>query len=318
MNTVPTLEDIRSASDRIRPYVHRTPVLKSRSIDAACGADIYFKCENFQKVGAFKARGAVNAVFSLDPGQIRRGVATHSSGNHGAALAYAARCRNTNAHVVVPSNAPSVKKAAIARYGAEIVFCEPTLAAREAALAEVVDRTGAIFIPPYNDYRVICGQATAALELCEQVPDLEAVVTPVGGGGLLSGTALAAAALRPGIRILAGEPEGADDAFRSLKAGEILPMITPRTIADGLKTSLGTLTFPIIRKFVSAIVTVSDEDIITAMRCVWERLKIVVEPSGVVPFAALMTKRDEFPGKKIGIIFSGGNVDLDCLPWINQ
>ena len=318
MDSIPTIDDIRAASERIRPHVHRTPVLKCRSIDAACGADLYFKCENFQKVGAFKARGAVNAVFSLGPEEIRRGVATHSSGNHAAALAYAAGCRGTRAYVVVPANAPSVKKAAVARYGAEITLCEPTLAAREAALKEVVDRTGAAFIPPYNDYRVICGAATAALELCEEIPDLDTVIAPVGGGGLLSGTALAAAALRPGIRILAGEPEGANDAWRSLQTGSIQPVGTPQTVADGLRTQLGTLTFPIIRKFVAAIVTVGDEAIIEAMRTVWERMKIVVEPSGVVPLAAVMAKRNEVPGKKIGVILSGGNVDLDHLPWTRQ
>ena len=316
MDSIPTLDDMLAARKRIRPYVHRTPVLKSRSLDADCGADLRFKCENFQKMGAFKARGAVNAVFSLGPEALRRGVATHSSGNHAAALAYAAGCRGMKAYVVVPSNAPSVKRAAVARYGAEITLCEPTLAAREAALGEVVERTGAVFIPPYNDYRVICGAATAALELCEEVPDLDTVIAPVGGGGLLSGTALACAAVRPQIRVLAGEPQGADDAWRSLKAGKIQPVGTPQTIADGLRTQLGTLTFPIIRKYVSGIVTVSDEAIIEAMRCVWERMKIVVEPSGVVPLAAVMAKRSEIPGKKIGIILSGGNVDLDHLPWM--
>jgi threonine dehydratase len=310
-----TIREIRQASERIEPYVHRTPVLTCNTLNRMCEAELFFKCENFQKTGAFKIRGATNAVFSLEDQEASRGVATHSSGNHAAALALAAKWRGIPAYVVMPENAPEVKKDAVASYGAEIIFCEPTLVAREQGLASVVDRTGAAFIPPYNDYRVIAGQGTAALELYEEVPELDVVMTPVGGGGLLSGTAIATSALSPKTCVIAAEPKGADDAFRSFRAGRIIPSRNPQTIADGLLTSLGDLTFPIIRTYVRDIVTVSDEAIIHAMRAVWERMKVVIEPSAAVPLGALLTGRQEIPGTRIGVIFSGGNVDLAHLPW---
>jgi threonine dehydratase len=260
-------------------------------------------------------RGATNAVFSLSDDEASRGVATHSSGNHAAALALAARCRGIKAYVVMPENAPDVKRDAVAGYGAKISFCQPTLAAREAGLAEVIDRTGAAFVHPYNDHRVISGQGTAALELCAQAPDLDVIMAPVGGGGLLSGTAIAASGLSPRPLVFAAEPEMADDAFRSYRAGRIIPSENPNTIADGLRTSLGDLTFPIIRKHVSDIITVTEEAIVAAMRLVWERMKIVVEPSAAVPVGALLSKRSQIPGDRVGVILSGGNVDLARLPW---
>jgi threonine dehydratase len=310
-----TIREIRQASVRIESHVHRTPVLTSNTLNRMCEAELFFKCENFQKTGAFKIRGATNAVLSLEDHEATQGVATHSSGNHAAALAQAARWRGIPAYVVMPENAPDVKKVAVAGYGAEIIFCEPTLAAREQGLASVIDRTGAAFIPSYNDYRVIAGQGTAAMELHEEVPELDVVMTPVGGGGLLSGTAIATSALSTKTRVIAAEPKGADDAFRSFRAGRIIPSRNPHTIADGLLTSLGDLTFPIIRSYVSDIVTVSDEAIVEAMRTVWERMKIVVEPSAAVPLGAFLEARPKIPGTRIGIILSGGNVDLAHLPW---
>jgi len=280
------------------------------------GARVFFKCENFQKVGAFKYRGACNAVFSLSEEEAARGVATHSSGNHAQALALAARMRGIPAYIVMPRTAPAVKKAAVLGYGGQVSLCEPTLAAREAALDEVVARTGAEIVHPYNDERVMAGQGTAVMELLEDVPDLDVVMTPVGGGGLLGGTAVAATELKPGIRVIAGEPEGADDAFRSLALGSIQPSIGPKTIADGLLTSLGTLTFPIIRERVEQIVTVSDAGIIETMKFIWERMKIVVEPSGTVPAAVLWERKIDLSGLKVGVILSGGNVDLGNLPWM--
>jgi len=313
----PTTKDIREASERIEPFVHRTPVLMCSTLNRMCEAEIFFKCENFQKAGAFKIRGATNAVFALGDEEASQGVATHSSGNHGAAVALAARWRGIVAYVVMPENAPLVKRDAVAGYGAEIVFCKPTLQAREETLAEVVAATGAAFVHPYNDYRVIAGQGTVALELCEEIPDLDVVMTPVGGGGLLSGTALAVSAVSPKTHVIAAEPERADDAYRSFQAGRIVPANHPDTIADGLRTSLGDLTFPIIRRTVEDIVTVSEEGIVEAMRTIWERMKIIVEPSAAVPLAALLTKRIVLQGKRIGIILSGGNVDLARLPWMN-
>ncbi len=313
----PTIGEIRQASERIRPFVHRTPVLTSTSLNHMCKAEMFFKCENFQKAGAFKIRGATNAVFALGDKEASRGVATHSSGNHGAALALAARWRGIKAYVVMPENAPHIKRDAVASYGAEIVFCRPTLQAREQGLEKVLDRTGATFIHPYNDYRVISGQGSAALELCEEIPDLDIVMAPVGGGGLLSGTAIAVSAISPQTLIIAAEPERADDAYRSFHAGRIIPANNPDTIADGLRTSLGDLTFPIIRRYVKDILTVSEEGIVLAMRYIWERMKIIVEPSAAVPLGALLAKHMEFPGKRIGVILSGGNVDLEHLPWTN-
>ncbi len=311
----PTLDDVREAAARIRPHAHRTPTLTCGSLDRRAGATIFLKCENFQKVGAFKFRGACNAVFSLSDAEAARGVATHSSGNHAQALALAARLRGIPARVVMPSTAPAVKKAAVAGYGATITLCEPTLEAREATLAQVVRETGACLIHPYDDDRIIAGQGTAALELLEDHPDLDVVIAPVGGGGLLSGTAIAATALSPRIRVLAGEPEAADDAFRSLQAGRILPAGNPCTVADGLRTSLGQRTFPIIRDRVERIVTVSEAGIVEAMRYLWERAKILVEASSAVPVAALLGGKVDLAGLRIGVILSGGNVDLDALPW---
>ena len=318
MNAEPSLEDIRQAHEKIEPFIHRTPVWTSATINRMSGGEIFFKCENFQKAGAFKIRGASNAVLSLNDDDAKRGVATHSSGNHAAALALAAQWRGIPAYVVMPETAPHVKKLAVAGYGAEILFCKPTLEARERALAEVVARTGAAFVHPYNDLRVITGQGTAAVELCEQAHGLDLVVAPVGGGGLLSGTAVAVSLVSPGTEVIAVEPERADDAYRSLKSGRIVPSLHPNTIADGLLTSLGDLTFPIIQRRVRDIVLVSEEAIVEAMRCLWERMKIVVEPSGAVPLGAVLSRRLDVKGRRVGIIVSGGNVDLDRLPWIHK
>jgi threonine dehydratase len=311
----PTLNDIRQAAERIRPYAHRTPVLTNESLNQQVGAQVFLKCENLQKVGAFKFRGACNAVYSLSDEEAARGVCTHSSGNHAAALALAAKMRGIPAYIVMPNNAPAVKKAAVAGYGGIITFCEPTLAARESTLAKVTQETGATVVHPYNDERVIAGQGTATLELLEDIPDLDVIIAPVGGGGLLSGTSIAATELKKGIRVIAGEPEMADDAYRSLKAGEIIPSVNPKTIADGLLTSLGTLTFPIIRQRVEQIVTVSEAGIIASMKFVWERAKIIIEPSSAVAIGVLWEKKIDLSGLKIGVIISGGNVDLEKLPW---
>ncbi len=313
----PGLDEIRAAAVRIRGHVHRTPVATCATVDALCGARLYFKCENLQKVGAFKMRGAMNAVLSLGPEEAARGVATHSSGNHAQALASAARACGIPAFIVMPTSAPAVKRRAVAGYGAAIFPCEPTLAAREAALRDVVARTGAVFIPPYDDDRIIAGQGTAALELVEDVPGLEWVLCPVGGGGLLAGTALAVAGLRPGARVVGAEPVGADDAARSLAAGRRLPADNPRSVCDGLLTSLGERNFPIIRRLVHAIWTVSDAEVVSAMRLVFERMKLVVEPSAVAGLAAALGHAGDLAGCRVGIILSGGNVDLDRLPWLN-
>jgi threonine dehydratase len=312
----PTITEIFEAAKRIEPYVHRTPVLTCSSLNQRVGAQVFLKCENLQKVGAFKFRGACNAVFSLSGSDSKRGVATHSSGNHGQALALAARMHSIPAYIVMPDNAPSVKRAAVAGYGGKITFCAPTLEARESTLARVTAETGATLVHPYNDYRVIAGQGTAALELLQDIPDLDVILAPVGGGGLLSGTAIAGTGLSRRVRIIAAEPEQADDAFRSLAAGSIVPSVNPRTIADGLRTSLGDLTFPIIQKHVEQIVTVSEAGIVAAMKFVWERAKIVIEPSAAVPVAALWEHKINLGGLRVGVILSGGNVDLDRLPWI--
>ena len=313
---IPTATTIASRHQAIAPYIHRTPVLTSRLLNEISGAEIYFKCENFQKVGAFKARGAVNAVLTLEESELKKGVATHSSGNHGQALAWAAAQRGAVARIVMPSTAPEVKKAAIKDYGAQIIECEPTLAARESTLNRVVEETGATFIHPFNDDRVITGQATCARELLEDVDDLlDYIIAPVGGGGLLSGTALSAHYFSPQTKTLAGEPEGADDAYRSFRAGKLIPLENPNTIADGLLTSLGDKTFGIIQKYVSGIFTVSDPEIIGAMRLIWERMKIVIEPSCAVPFAAVLKNKTIFQNKKVGVILTGGNVDLKKLPF---
>jgi threonine dehydratase len=311
----PTLDDIRAAAARIAPHVHRTPVATCASIDALAGCALHFKCEHLQKVGAFKARGAANAVFSLTDDEAGRGVCTHSSGNHAAALARAARLRGVPAHIVMPSSAPPVKKAAVAGYGGLITECEPTLQARERTLAEVQRATGATFVHPYDDPRVIAGQGTVALELLEQAPGLDVVMAPVGGGGLASGTVLAVAALAPGTEVWGAEPAGADDAFRSLRDGRRHPSVAPRTIADGLLTALSERTFRILRGGLAGILTADDEDIVRAMRLLWERAKLLVEPSAAVPLAAVLAHPGRFAGRRVGIILSGGNVDLDGLPW---
>jgi threonine dehydratase len=315
LTTTTTLEDVREAAARIAPWAHRTPVLTSASLDRLLGASLWFKCENLQRAGAFKFRGAMNAVAKLSPADLERGVATHSSGNHAAALALAAQLRGARSYIVMPRTAREVKKRAVAGYGGEISFCAPTLEARETTLQRVLAERGSIAIHPYNDPDILAGQGTAALELLEEVPDLDTLIAPIGGGGLVAGTAIAAAEIRPGIRIIAAEPAGADDAYRSIQAGRILPSVDPRTIADGLLTSLGELTFPVVRDRVEAIVTVSEQAIIAAMRLVWERMKIIIEPSSAVPVAALLEKRDQVGGRRIGVILSGGNVDLDDLPW---
>jgi threonine dehydratase len=309
------LAAIRAAHARIRSHVHRTPVLTSRSLDAAAEATLFFKCENLQKVGAFKARGACNAVFSLDDAEARRGVVTHSSGNHGAAVAWAAARRGIPAWVVMPENSAEIKKAAVQGLGATVRFCAPTLEARDTTCAAVQAETGALLVHPYDDWRVIAGQGTAALELLEDIPDLDAVITPVGGGGLLSGTAVASRAIKPSIRVYGAEPAGADDAWRSLQSGHIVPQTDPRTIADGLRSSLGVKTFAVLSTLVDAIGTTSEEAIVRAMRLTWDKLKLIIEPSSAVPLAALLERKLPVAGLRVGIVISGGNVDLDRLPW---
>lgn len=312
----PTLRDIRAAHARIQPHIHTTPVLTSQALNELTGAELFFKCENLQKAGAFKMRGATNAVLLLSPEQAERGVATHSSGNHGAALALAARRRGIKAWVVMPENAPRIKRDAVLGYGATVRACGPSVVAREAMLEQVIEETGAQFIPPYNDDRIIAGQGTAALELFHAVEQLDAVVAPVGGGGLLAGTAIAMTSLLEQVQVIGAEPAGADDAYRSLQAGHIVPMEHPQTIADGLRSSLGERTFPVLRERVSAIVTVPEATIVSAMRRIWERMKIVVEPSSAVALGAVLEQPLRFAGQRVGIILSGGNVDLDHLPWL--
>ncbi len=309
---------ITQAGARIRPYIHRTPVLTCAVLDRMAGAILYFKCENFQRAGAFKYRGACNAVLSLEGKNAARGVATHSSGNHAGALALAASIRGIPAFVVMPENAPSVKVAAVQGYGAEITFCKSTLEAREHTLDSVVARTGATFIHPYNDPQVVAGQGTAALELISETGNLDILMAPVGGGGLLSGTAISTKALLPHAMVFGAEPEQADDAFRSFKGGTLVPSVNPDTIADGLLTSLGELTFPLIRRFVDDILTVSEDGIKRAMRLIWERMKIIVEPSSAVPLAAVLEHPEVFHNRRVGIILSGGNVDLNHLPWAGE
>jgi threonine dehydratase len=310
-----TLALIREAHARIRDKIHRTPILTSATLDSAAQAKLFFKCENLQKAGAFKARGATNAVFSLSDEEAKHGVVTHSSGNHAAALARAAKMRGIRCYVVMPRNAPNAKQAAVRRYGGEVILCEPTLAAREAGAREVIAQTGAVLIHPYNDLRVMAGQGTTAIELVEDVPDLDIILCPVGGGGQLSGIAVAAKGIRPGIKVIGVEPAGADDASRSFKAGRIIPCDQPRTIADGLLTTVGDKPFAEIRRYVEDIVTVPEEAIVQAMRTIWEVLKIIVEPSGAVPYAALSGGALNVTAQRVGVILSGGNLDLDKLPW---
>jgi len=315
VGTAPDLAAIRRAHERITPYVHRTPVFTSATLDSLSDANLFFKSENLQKVGAFKARGATNAVLALSETDAAAGVVTHSSGNHAAALAFAAGLRSIPAHIVMPSTAPAVKKAAVAGYGGLITECEPTLAAREETAARIIAETGATLIHPYDNAGIIAGQATAAVELLEDAGPLDLLLAPVGGGGLVSGTALAASFLSPDTRVIACEPAHADDAFRSFRSGELQPVGTADTIADGLRTQLCERTFRIIVDHVHDIVTVSEEEIVEAMRLVWERMKIVIEPSAAVPVAAVLANRIPAAGRRIGLILSGGNVDLSALPY---
>ena len=310
-----TIRDIQQAAQRIKPYIHRTPVMTNESLNQKVGVQVFMKCENLQKVGAFKFRGASNAVWSLTDEEAARGVVTHSSGNHAQALALAAKMRGIPAYIVMPSNAPQVKKNAVAGYGGQITFCEPTLEARESTMEGIRLSTGATVVHPYDNEKVIAGQGTAALELLEDVPDLDVIIAPVGGGGLLSGTSIAATETKKGIRVIAAEPEMADDAFRSMQAGKIIPSVNPKTVADGLLTSLGVLTFPIIRERVEQIVTVSEAGIIETMKYVWERAKIVIEPSAATVIAVMWEKKIDLTGLRVGVILSGGNVDLERLPW---
>lgn len=307
---LPDKSSIAAAHDRIRPYIHKTPVMTSASIDEMAGCSVFFKCENLQKVGAFKARGAMNAALKLIDADRAKGVATHSSGNHAQALARAAKILGIPSYIVMPRTAPEIKKRGVRGYGGEIFECEPTLAARESTLADVVRKTGATEIHPFNNEDVMEGQATCAKEMFEEIPKLDYLLAPVGGGGLLSGTALATKYFSPQTIVIAGEPAGSDDAYRSLKSGKIEPAQS-NTIADGLLTTLGTKTFPIIRELVKDIITVSDDEIIAAMRIIWERLKLVVEPSCAVPLAAVLKDKQRFAGKRVGVILSGGNVDLE-------
>ena len=311
----PTISDIHAAAARIRPFIHRTPVLTCSAIDASIDANLFFKCENLQKVGAFKFRGASNAVNSLSEADLQQGVATHSSGNHGAALALAARLRGSHATVVMPNNASRAKIAAVRHYGAEIVFCETNDRSRQQALARLVEQQGYNFIHPFEDPHIIAGQGTAALELVEQVPDLDYLLVPVGGGGLLSGTAIVGRSQSRPIPVVGAEPMGADDAYHAFRAGKIVAVESSGTIADGLRAGLGQLTFSIIKDQVDHLVRASESSIVDAMRFMWERMKLVVEPSAAVPLAALTEQPERYAGKRIGVIISGGNIDLDALPW---
>lgn len=312
---IPALKDVQAAVKRIGPYVHNTPVLTSSTIDRMLNATFYFKCENFQRGGAFKIRGAVNAIQQLSEDERARGVITHSSGNFAAALALAARALNTKAYIIMPSNAPAVKRNAVVDYGAQIIECEPTLESRESTLLIHQKRLGATFIHPSNDINVILGNSTAVMELAKKVEHLDVVIAPVGGGGLLAGTALAVNHLHYYIETIGAEPFGADDAYLSLKTGKIQPSINPKTIADGLKTQLGDQNFPIIQKLVSKIIRVEENEIIDAMKFIWERMKIVIEPSSAVAVAAIFRNSSEFKNRKVGVILSGGNVDLTNLPF---
>jgi threonine dehydratase len=312
---IPSFADMLIAHERIKPHIHRTAILTSRVINELSGAELFFKCENFQKAGAFKARGASNAVFGLNDAQTATGVATHSSGNHGTCLSYAAGRRGIPCTVVMPRTAPQAKKDAVRGYGGKVVECEPSTSSREAVFAEVVAETGAEFVHPYNDPRVIAGQATCAKELVEQVDHLDAVIAPIGGGGMVSGTCLTLSNLAPKIKIYAAEPEQADDAYRSFKAGHIIADDAPDTVADGLKVPLKDLTWHFVSKHVTDIFTASEQEIVDAMKLIWKRMKIIMEPSSAVPLATILKNRDVFAGRRVGMIITGGNVDLDKLPW---
>lgn len=307
--------DIRAAAVRIKPYVRYTPVMSCEWIDRQLGAQVFFKCENFQDMGAFKQRGASNAVFALPDSALKAGVATHSSGNHGAALALAAQRRGIKACVVMPENSSAYKKRMVGEYGAQIIFCEASMQGRESALADYVRASGATVVHPYNDPLVMAGQGTAALELHAQVSELDMVLVPVGGGGLLSGTAIATRTLNPGCKVIGVEPAGADDAWRSLRSGRIEPVVHPATIADGLRATIGNLTFAVLQSSVDAVLRVDEAPIVSAMRTIWERMKIVIEPSSAVPVAALLERKLEMKDRRVGVILSGGNLDLSALPW---
>jgi len=314
--SIPTINDMFAAHERIKPYIHKTPVLTSSYFNELTGAELFFKCENFQKAGVFKARGASNAVFGLGEEMLEKGVATHSSGNHALSLSYAAGRRGIPCTVVMPRTAPQAKKDAVKGYGGRIIECEPSTSSREAVFAEVVAETGAEFVHPYNDARVIAGQATCSHELIGQVEGLDAVVAPIGGGGMVSGTCLTLSNLSPETRIYAAEPENADDAARSFKAGYIIADDAPQTVADGLKVPLKEMTWHFVSNHVSDILTTSEQEIIDAMKLIWKRMKIVMEPSSAVPLATILKNREVFAGKRVGIIITGGNVDLDLLPWL--
>ncbi len=315
---IPTLDDMFAAHERIKPYIHNTPVLTSTYLNELTGAELFFKCENFQKAGVFKARGASNAVFSLPDDMLEKGVATHSSGNHALSLSYAAGRRDIPCTVVMPRTAPQAKKDAVKGYGGIIVECEPSTSSREAVFAEVVARSGAEFVHPYNDHRVIAGQGTCSRELLAQVENLDAVIAPIGGGGMVSGTCLTLSNLAPNIEIYAAEPEQADDALRSFKAGYIIADDAPETVADGLKVPLKDLTWHFVSNHVTDILTASEREIVDAMKLIWKRMKIVMEPSSAVPLATILKNKDTFAGKRVGVIITGGNVDLDKLPWLNN
>ena len=313
---IPSFDDVKAADERIAPHIHRTPLLTSRHLNGLTGAELFFKCENFQKAGVFKTRGAANAVFGLEDARASKGVATHSSGNHALALAYAAARRGIPCHVVMPRTAPVVKKAAVRGYGGVITDCEPSTTSREEGVARVQAETGADLVHPYNDARVIAGQATCACELLDEVSGLDAVIAPIGGGGMISGTCLALSALAPRMEIFAAEPAQADDAYRSFRAGRLVADDAPETVADGLKVPLKPLTWHFVQRYVSDILTASDPEIVDAMKLTWQRMKIVIEPSCAVPLATILRNRDRFAGKRVGVILTGGNVDLDSLPWI--
>ncbi len=315
---LPTYADVAAAHDRIRPYIHRTPILTSDTFNAMVGAELFFKCENYQKAGAFKARGASNAVFSLTDAQAARGVATHSSGNHGLSLAYAAGRRGIPCQVVMPRTAPEPKKAAVRGYGGTVVECEPSTTSREAVFAEVVAKTGAEFVHPYNDPRVIAGQGTCSKEMFEELGAMDAIIAPIGGGGMISGTCLAMSHLSPATKIYAAEPTAADDAYQSFKTGAIVAYDAPVTIADGLKVPLKERTWHFVQKHVTDVLLADEDEIIAAMRLTWERMKIVMEPSCAVPLAAILRNKHLFAGKRVGVVITGGNVDLDKLPWLKS
>ncbi|MFT4834159.1 MAG: threonine dehydratase [Marinoscillum sp.] len=315
MENIPSLSDIKRAHQRISNLIIDTPVMTSHSIDEMTGCKVYFKCENFQKVGAFKMRGAANMIMGFRPEDRVNGFATHSSGNHAQAVALAASLAGTKAYIVMPKNSAQVKIKATKHYGGEVILCEPNDKSRSETCDQVIAKTNAIFVPPFDDYRIIAGQATCAKEFIEAVEDLDVIMSPVGGGGLAAGTALVAKYLDPNMKVILSEPEGADDTYQSLKAGKIIPCKTVNTIADGLRTTIGVRNFAIIKEHVEEVITVTEEEIIFAMRIIWERMKIIIEPSCAVPFAALLKNKEQFKNKHVGIILTGGNVDLGNLPF---